>query len=155
VAPAGIPENIKKLIAPVGVYTRAETRSHAKELNGSGSRALGPLRVQLGFAGIPRFLILIEAFVGRFKKLGSGKAVHRIDGKANANGERRRVALQAKTTGDAFSDVLRAGGVGIQEENCELISAVTRGNPCRGTVPSLREPGDSGRGFRLDGRSGR
>lgn len=85
------------------------------------------MRVRLGFAGIPRFLGLVEALVGGFEKFGGREAVGRVKRMANADGECRRVALHAKATADALGDVLRSFRVGVQQQNRELISPVTSG----------------------------
>lgn len=80
----------------------------------SRSCELGMLWVQLGFSGIPGFLALVQALIGGLHEFGGGKAVGRVDGKTNADGDRRRVGLQTETTADALGDVLRAFAVGVQ-----------------------------------------
>lgn len=106
----------------------------------SGSRGFGVLRIRLGFTGSSGFLALIEPLIGGLHEFGGGKAVGWVEGKTNADGERRRVGLHAKTTADSLGSVLRALPVGVQQENGEFISTVTSGNFRAATV-FLHHPG--------------
>src|SRR5437879_6819616 len=116
---------------------------------GSGPRGLRVLVIRFGRGGIPGFLVLVEASIGGFEKFWSRHTILWIDGTTDAHGKRRKIRLRAETTGNAIGDTLAAFAVGLQQENCKLISSVAGGDvrgaavvlhhtgqPVQGAVPS-------------------
>src|SRR5579862_1184611 len=76
-----------------------------------------------GFAAMTQFFGLIEALVGGFQQVGGRPPILWVSGKADADGKRRRLRMQAQAVADAIGHFLRLLGVGVQEKDREFVAA--------------------------------
>jgi len=92
--------------------------------------------VSAGVRGLPapRLFVAVQAVIRRFQKILGRLAILWIDRGTDAHGQPWLIGLVAQAIGDALRNLLDHLHVRVNQQDRELVAAVTRGNVGRAAI---------------------